>query len=104
MRIGSSVMGFALLLLAGNAGAVEEVRLVESINLYRGEVRSCAGQSFEALPPLAADERLVLPAQGRAELHRALGAATGLERHARRGSRGSQPGDGQRQFLQPSRR
>lgn len=74
MRIGSSVMGFALLLLAGNAGAVEEVRLVESINLYRGEVRSCAGQSFEALPPLAADERLVLPAQGRAELHRALGA------------------------------
>lgn len=76
MRIGSSLIGLTLLglLLVGTAGAGEEARLVESINLYRGEVRSCAGQSFEALPPLATDSRLVLAVQGRADLHRALGA------------------------------
>lgn len=44
MRIGSSLIGLTLLglLLVGTAGAGEEARLVESINLYRGEVRSCA--------------------------------------------------------------
>jgi len=55
--------------------AAEDARLVESINLYRGEVRNCAGQSFEALPPLSADPRLALPVHGGGDLQRELTTA-----------------------------
>lgn len=78
MRIESSLVRLVLsvlgLVCAGAVGAAEESRLVESINLYRAEVRSCAGQSFEALPPLAADSRLALPVQGGGDLQRELSA------------------------------
>lgn len=79
MRIESSLVRLVLsvlgLVCAGAVVAAEESRLVESINLYRAEVRSCAGQSFEALPPLAADSRLALPVQGGGDLQRELSAA-----------------------------
>jgi len=79
MRLGSSsvvrVAVFALWLVGSNTlSAAENAQLVESINLYRAEVRSCAGQSFEALPPLAVDPRLVLPVGG-GDLQRELTAA-----------------------------
>ncbi len=78
MRIKSSLVRFALsalgLIGAGAASANEELRLVESINHYRSEVRSCAGQAFEALPPLLPDLRLVLSVQGQVDLQPALNA------------------------------
>ena len=52
------------LIVAGAVKAAEDARLLESINLYRAEVRNCAGRSFEALPPLTAEPRLKLPIRG----------------------------------------
>lgn len=63
------------LIFAGAASALEQTRLVESINLYRAEVRSCAGQSYEALPPLAIDSRLALPVRSSGDLQRELTTA-----------------------------
>lgn len=66
MGIASSVGRVAALslglLLAGAAAASEETQLLEAINVYRSQVQSCAGQAFEALPPLHADGRLMLQA------------------------------------------
>lgn len=79
MRSGSSVVGRALgalaLVFAGAASAAQEAQLVESINHYRGEVRSCAGESYEALPALSADSRLALSPRGGGDLQRELSAA-----------------------------
>ena len=79
MRSGSSVVGRALgalaLVFAGAASAAQEAQLVESINHYRGEVRSCAGESYEALPALSADPRLALSPRGGGDLQRELSAA-----------------------------
>lgn len=63
------------LLLAAAAQAADEVRLVEAINAYRGEVQRCGVQASEPLPPLASDPRLVLPAAGSGDLQQALSAA-----------------------------
>lgn len=79
MRSGSSVVGRALgalaLVFAGAASAAQEAQLVESINHYRGEVRSCAGESYEALPALSADPRLAVSPRGGGDLQRELSAA-----------------------------
>ncbi|SEJ20647.1 Uncharacterized conserved protein YkwD, contains CAP (CSP/antigen 5/PR1) domain [Azotobacter beijerinckii] len=76
MRIASFVARLAALslglLFAAAAGADEEARLVESINVYRAQVQSCAGQASGELPPLAADPRLVLPAGTAGDLQQAL--------------------------------
>ena len=72
MGFRSSVVRVAVsalwLIWASVLSAAEDARLVESINLYRAEVRSCAGQSYEALPPLASDSRLALPVRGSGDL------------------------------------
>jgi len=86
MRIKSSLVRLALSalgLIAAGASATEELRLVESINHYRSEVRSCAGQAFEALPPLASDSRLILPVRGQVDLQPALNAKAYPFTHAR---------------------
>ncbi|GAB3472684.1 CAP domain-containing protein [Azotobacter salinestris] len=79
MRIASFVARLAAvslgLLFAAAAGAAEEARLVESINAYRAQVQSCAGQASGELPPLADDPRLVLPAGSVGDLREALSLA-----------------------------
>ena len=79
MRLRSSVIGVAVAVLwltgVNAVTAAEDARLVESINLYRAEVRSCAGQSYEALPPLTTDSRLALPVRGGGDLQRELTTA-----------------------------
>jgi len=76
MRVRSSIVRLAALSLglvfAAAAGAAEEAQLIESINAYRSEVRRCAGQASEELPPLASDPRLVLPASAGEDLQQAL--------------------------------
>ncbi|MCF6782067.1 CAP domain-containing protein [Stutzerimonas stutzeri] len=79
MGCGSSALRLAVVVLglvcAGAASALEQKQLVESINIYRAEVRSCAGQSYEALPPLTIDPRLALPVRGGGDLQRELTTA-----------------------------
>lgn len=79
MRIASFVARLAAVLLgllfAVAAGADEEARLVESINAYRSQVQSCAGQASGELPPLADDPRLVLPAGTVGDLRESLSLA-----------------------------
>ena len=81
MRIASFVARLAALSLgllfaaAAAAGADEEARLVESINVYRAQVQSCAGQASGELPPLAEDSRLLLPAGVVGDLREALSLA-----------------------------
>ncbi|WP_349572438.1 CAP domain-containing protein [Azotobacter salinestris] len=79
MRIASFVARLAAvslgLLFAVVAGADEEARLVESINAYRSQVQSCAGQASGELPPLADDPRLVLPAGTVGDLRESLSLA-----------------------------
>ncbi|WP_349617376.1 CAP domain-containing protein [Azotobacter salinestris] len=79
MRIASFVARLAAvslgLLFAVAAGADEEARLVESINAYRSQVQSCAGQASGELPPLADDPRLVLPAGTVGDLRESLSLA-----------------------------
>lgn len=50
------------LLAATHAAAADQDQLVEAINAYRGEVQSCAGSASQALPPLAVEPRLAVPA------------------------------------------
>lgn len=71
MRVLSSVLSLAALLVGG-AAAADEAQLIESINAYRSEVRSCAGKASEELPPLAGDRRLVLPIDGVGDLQQSL--------------------------------
>ena len=79
MGCGSSALRLAVVVLglvcAGAASALEQEQLVESINVYRAAVRSCAGQSYEALPPLTIDPRLALPVRGGGDLQRELTTA-----------------------------
>ncbi|MCO6055735.1 CAP domain-containing protein [Pseudomonas sp. MOB-449] len=76
MAVMSSVLRLAALslglALAGTAVASEETQLVESINVYRGQVQPCAGQASMELPPLKSDPRLILPAGGIGDLQAAL--------------------------------
>ncbi|MCQ4348703.1 CAP domain-containing protein [Pseudomonas stutzeri] len=72
MRIASSVVLSLGLAFAAAAGASEQARLLESINAYRSQAQSCAGQASEELPPLSADPRLVLPVGGAGDLQQAL--------------------------------
>lgn len=64
MRVLSSALAVVSLGLGLTASAVasEESQLVDSINAYRGQTQKCAKQVSIELPPLAADPRLVLPA------------------------------------------
>lgn len=79
MRAISSVMGLVVLslglLFTTGATATEETQLVESINLYRSQSQSCAGQASLELPPLAMDSRLILSANGIGDLQQALARA-----------------------------
>ena len=63
------------LVFAASAMATEESQLVDSINAYRSQIQRCAGQVSQELPPLAADPRLVLPANNFGDLQEALGRA-----------------------------
>lgn len=63
------------LVFAASAMATEESQLVDSINTYRSQIQRCAGQVSQELPPLAADPRLVLPANNFGDLQEALGRA-----------------------------
>ncbi|OLF52912.1 CAP domain-containing protein [Pseudomonas chlororaphis] len=60
------------LTFATAAVASDETQLVESINSYRSQAQRCAGQASQELPPLAADPRLVLPANSIGNLQQAL--------------------------------
>jgi uncharacterized protein YkwD len=61
--------------LAGNALASEESQLVESINAYRSQPQRCGDSASPELPPLSADPRLVLPANGVGDLQQAMSKA-----------------------------
>ena len=74
MRVLTFVLPLAAWLLAG-AAVADEAQLVESINAFRSEVRSCAGKASEELPPLVADRRLVLPIEGVGDLQQSLARA-----------------------------
>lgn len=69
MRLAALSLGLAF---AASAAATEETQLVESINLYRSQSQSCAGQASLELPPLAMDSRLILSANGIGDLQQAL--------------------------------
>lgn len=65
----------ASLLFCLSAAASEESQLVESINQYRSQVQRCGDRGSLELPPLAADPRLVLPANSVGDLQQALARA-----------------------------
>jgi uncharacterized protein YkwD len=68
--------GFSLgLVFATTALASEESQLIESINLFRGQLQRCAGQVSSELPPLSADPRLVLSAASVGNLQQAMASA-----------------------------
>ena len=70
--------GCLLVLLMGICGAAqaaEDLALIETINSYRSEVQRCGVQASEPLPPLTNDPRLILPANGTADLQDSLSAA-----------------------------
>lgn len=75
MRVLPSVLFCSALLASHVVAASDEAQLVESINAYRAEVRSCAGKASEELPPLVADRRLVLPIEGVGDLQQGLSRA-----------------------------
>ena len=61
--------------VCGGAQASEDLALIETINAYRSEVQRCGVQASEPLPPLTNDPRLILPANGTADLQDSLSAA-----------------------------
>nr|WP_239690066.1 CAP domain-containing protein [Pseudomonas sp. NFPP33] len=61
--------------IGGVAQAAEDLTLIETINSYRSEVQRCGVQASEPLPPLTNDPRLILPANGTADLQDSLSAA-----------------------------
>lgn len=69
--------GWSLLLVfAAPASATETVQLIESINAYRSQIQRCVGQASQELPPLASDQRLVLPLDTLGDLQQALTRAS----------------------------
>jgi len=64
-----------LLVCAALANASEQAQLLAAINQYRSESQRCGAQASEALPPLVADARLVLPVGGMGDLQQAMSAA-----------------------------
>jgi len=66
---------FMLGLCAVAAQAADEAQLIEAINIYRSEVQRCGEQASPELPPLTADNRLLLPASGSSDLQDALARA-----------------------------
>jgi uncharacterized protein YkwD len=72
-----SLAGLSLLLvLAVSAQANDQMQLVELLNTYRSQVQRCAGQASQELPPLAIDQRLVLPLNTLGDLQQALARAS----------------------------
>lgn len=72
-----SLAGLSLLLvLAVSAQASDQIQLVEALNTYRSQVQRCAGQASQELPPLAIDQRLVLPLNTLGDLQQALARAS----------------------------
>ncbi|PKQ39216.1 hypothetical protein CXP40_22120 [Pseudomonas sp. YY-1] len=69
------LLALLLMGIAGTAQAAEDLELIETINTYRSEVQRCGVQASEPLPPLTNDPRLILPANGTADLQDALSAA-----------------------------
>ncbi|CAE6944463.1 Allergen V5/TPX-1 family protein [Ectopseudomonas oleovorans] len=72
---GSGLLALLMVAAVTSVQASEDVALIDAINAYRGEIQRCGVQASEPLPPLADDPRLVLPANGTADLQDALGAA-----------------------------
>ncbi|MBN2977927.1 hypothetical protein BFW88_13270 [Pseudomonas fluorescens] len=79
MRVLSLMMGLTTLaastVFCASAMANEESQLVQQINQYRSQVQRCGDQGSQELPPLAADTRLVLPANNVGDLQQALARA-----------------------------
>ncbi|WP_068825370.1 CAP domain-containing protein [Pseudomonas sp. BMS12] len=78
MRLKSSVaclVSLVLGLLTTAVQAADEAQLIEAINAYRSQVQRCGEQASPELPPLAVDARLILPANGSANLQDALARA-----------------------------
>lgn len=74
MRVGTTVV-LCLLLCLGAVRAVmaaDEAALAQAINAYRSAPQACAGQAWEALPPLAIEPRLALPVGGALDWQQAL--------------------------------
>jgi uncharacterized protein YkwD len=80
MRVTSSFLRFATLSLGlvftATAVASEESQLVDSINSFRNQSRSCGDQVSQELPPLNVDTRLVLSATSPVDLQQAMARAT----------------------------
>ncbi|MCU1716418.1 CAP domain-containing protein [Pseudomonas sp. 5P_3.1_Bac2] len=75
MATGFSIRGILALAVAAaslQVQAADEAQLIELINDYRSQVQRCETQASEELPPLAADNRLSLPASGQVDLQSAL--------------------------------
>lgn len=78
MRLKSSVaclVSLVLGLFTTAVQAADEAQLIEAINAYRSQVQRCGEQASPELPPLAVDARLILPANGSANLQDALARA-----------------------------
>lgn len=77
MRFGHRPMSSSALVVAlvamAQPAAAQQAALLDALNAYRSEPRACAGETYEALPPLTADARLSLPAGG--DLQQALSAS-----------------------------
>jgi uncharacterized protein YkwD len=71
--VAATALGWAI---AGTAVAGEEHQLVDALNHYRAQPQRCGQQASLALPPLAPEPRLQLPAQGSGGLNAEL-AGTG---------------------------
>ncbi|MBQ1559231.1 MAG: CAP domain-containing protein, partial [Pseudomonas sp.] len=69
------LLALLLMGICGAAQAAEDLALIEMINSYRSEVQRCGVQASEPLPPLTNDPRLILPANGTADLQDSLSAA-----------------------------
>ncbi|MGG2396747.1 CAP domain-containing protein [Pseudomonas sp. SH1-B] len=69
------LLGLLMLAAFCSAHAAEDRALIDAINTYRAEVQRCGVQASEPLPPLANDPRLILSANGTADLQDALSAA-----------------------------
>ena len=69
------LLALLLMGLLGSVQASEDLALIETINAYRSEVQRCGVQASEPLPPLTNDPRLILPANGTADLQDSLSAA-----------------------------
>ncbi|RZI82182.1 MAG: CAP domain-containing protein [Pseudomonas sp.] len=81
MRVLSSVACLTVLTLGlgvscgAQAFTSEEGQLIASINAYRSQPQSCAGEGSLELPPLSSDTRLALSPEGTRDLQQAMSRA-----------------------------